>query len=123
MQDIFSKRLRSDESLTLTSENSFPLTAAARAAASALAMKLPFNTAPTFEATSAALEPTSSPSRLICDPMFPQFDGPLFMENDFELSPLSYDEASAWFFNEPQKLTGEFGCLFGEDVERNARTP
>uniref|UniRef100_A0A915BLQ8 BZIP domain-containing protein n=1 Tax=Parascaris univalens TaxID=6257 RepID=A0A915BLQ8_PARUN len=105
MQDIFSKRLRSDESLTLTSENSFPLTAAARAAASALAMKLPFNTAPTFEATSAALEPTSSPSRLICDPMFPQFDGPLFMENDFELSPLSYDEASAWFFNEPQKLT------------------
>uniref|UniRef100_A0A0M3IAX7 BZIP domain-containing protein n=1 Tax=Ascaris lumbricoides TaxID=6252 RepID=A0A0M3IAX7_ASCLU len=107
MQNICSKRLCNDESFALTSDNSFPLASAANAAASARAMKRSFNTGPTFEATSAALEPTSSPSRLISDPMFAQFDDPLFVEHGFELSPLSYDEASEWFLNEPLKVNGE----------------
>ncbi|KHN88372.1 hypothetical protein Tcan_06195 [Toxocara canis] len=103
MQNDFSRQLGDRTSFVLSADDSFTLASAGRPASTVANMKrrLVDREAPIFEATSLALEPTSSPSRLVDDPMFAQIGDPLQVEENLQLSCLPFDEDGQWFTNEP----------------------
>ncbi|VDM26086.1 unnamed protein product [Toxocara canis] len=112
MQNDFSRQLGDRTSFVLSADDSFTLASAGRPASTVANMKrrLVDREAPIFEATSLALEPTSSPSRLVDDPMFAQIGDPLQVEENLQLSCLPFDEDGQWFTNEPLTSNGEPFC-------------